>query len=338
MLSAKRKELGAYYTPPELADYLASWAVVSPNPVILEPSVGEGALISALLKRLDKNLGGKIVGYEIDADTFAAANTRFKSQPVTLYNRDFLETMIGSISPVDAVVANPPFTRNHHLSAQARKQLRSRKEFSGSISGAPGLWAYFLLLSMNFLKLGGRLAFIVPSAVYFARYAKPVLDSLKLQFETVTLLKVDDRVSWGGAAQERASVLLASGFGLGPASGIDQVGFSLLSGQISPVDARPRRLLPISARSLGELARIEIGIVTGANSWFVLNDSQAIANDLSDTVLVPILSRARQLRGLKTTLAEARQMAKMGERTLLFLPDTLGKKGGATRNYLAKIL
>jgi hypothetical protein len=93
-----------------------------------------------------------------------------------------------------------------------------------------------------------------------------------------------------------------------------------------------------SATLLGELARIEIGVVTGANSWFVMDEAHAAANDLPQTALVPILSRARQVRGLEITKAEVRRMAEAGERTLLFRPEASGARGGPIRQYLAKIL
>ena len=92
------------------------------------------------------------------------------------------------------------------------------------------------------------------------------------------------------------------------------------------------------ASLLGQLARIEIGVVTGANAWFVLDGAHAAANNLPKAALVPILSRARQVRGLEVTKAEARAMAEAGERTLLFLAEALGARGGAIRRGLAKIL
>jgi adenine-specific DNA-methyltransferase len=92
----KRKELGAYYTPVDLAQYLASWAIVSSSSVILEPSVGRGALVAALIDRLDARKGGMVVGCEIDKETFLAAKTRFRGHPVTLLNTNFLELTSGN--------------------------------------------------------------------------------------------------------------------------------------------------------------------------------------------------------------------------------------------------
>jgi adenine-specific DNA-methyltransferase len=338
VLVGKRKELGAYYTPVDLAQYLACWAIVSPKAVILEPSVGQGALVAALVDRVDAKKGGMVVGCEIDKETFLAAKTRFEGRPVTLLNTDFLELSSATIKPVDAVVANPPFTRNHQLSAFVRQSLKKHSEFREIITGAPGLWVYFLFSSLSFLRLGGRLAFVAPGAIAFADYAMPLLRVLGDRFQTVTVVRIDERVAWEGAAQERASLVLAAGFGLGHAPEIQKIELSLSTGETSVVAARKRWPTTASASLLGELARIEIGVVTGANAWFVIDAANASANDLPQTALVPILSRARQVRGLEITKAEVRRMAEAGERTLLFLPEASGPKGGPIRRYLAKIL
>jgi hypothetical protein len=216
--------------------------------------------------------------------------------------------------------------------------LKTQSEFRDIISGAPGLWVYFLLSSLSFLSLGGRLAFVVPGAIAFADYATPLLRVLRDRFQTVSVVSIGERVAWEGAAQERASLVLAAGFGLGPAPEIQKVALSLSTGETSIVAAPKRWAMTASARLLGELARIEIGVVTGANAWFVLDEAHAAASDLPQTALVPILSRARQVRGLEITKAEAWGMAKAGERTLLFRPEASGPRGGPIRRYLAKIL
>jgi hypothetical protein len=151
-------------------------------------------------------------------------------------------------------------------------------------------------------------------------------------------VSIDERVAWEGAPQERASLVLAAGFSLGPAPEIQKAALSLSTGKTSIVAAPKRWAMTGSASLLGELARIEIGVVTGANAWFVLDEAHAATNDLPQTALVPILSRARQVRGLEITKAEVRRMAEVGERTLLFLPESSGARGGPIRRYLAKIL
>lgn len=157
-----------------------------------------------------------VVGCEIDEASCRDAKARFETSPVTLLNADFLELAPTAIRPVDAVLANPPFTRNHRLPALTRQRLRERMEFREIVEGAPGLWVYFMLASLQFLKRGGRFAFIAPRTIEFADYATPVLGALKARFQNVTLLSVEGSVDWEGAAEERASLVLAAGFGMGP--------------------------------------------------------------------------------------------------------------------------
>ena len=48
-----RKARGAFFTPPEIAHYLARWAVRSPSDRVLEPSCGEASFLLAAADRLE---------------------------------------------------------------------------------------------------------------------------------------------------------------------------------------------------------------------------------------------------------------------------------------------
>jgi len=53
--------------------------------------------------------------------------------------------------------------------------------------------------------------------------------------------------------------------------------------------------------------------------------------------LVPIVSRARQVRGLSISRSELEDMADTGERTWLLAPRSLGMRGGPVRRRLAQV-
>jgi adenine-specific DNA-methyltransferase len=150
-----RKETGAYYTPPSLARILADWAVTSAEQKILEPCVGGGALVQAVLERFEKTGCGSVVGCEIDRSVLAVTAGLFRGAPVDLRQGDFLSMSASELGRFDAIVGNPPFTRNHHLGRDKRGELRRRDEFRHIVTGAPGLWAYFLVHSMQFVLPGG---------------------------------------------------------------------------------------------------------------------------------------------------------------------------------------
>ncbi len=207
-----RKALGAFYTPEHLAEFLAHWAIRDSGASVLEPSVGDGTLIRAALRLVDPTRGGRIVGVEIDKLTFLRTQKAFLSEPVSLLNVDFLRTSAGTFGSIDVLLANPPFTRNHSLSEHDRKAL---KETHGDVVGAAGMWVYFLLHSLPHLNLGGRVALIAPGAATFADYAAPVLEIVRKQFSSVSLLSLSDHLKWEGGAQERAVLILADGYGKG---------------------------------------------------------------------------------------------------------------------------
>jgi adenine-specific DNA-methyltransferase len=52
---SKQKLRGGYYTPQPIADFLAHWAIRSPNDTVLEPSCGDGSMLSAAAKTLIKH-------------------------------------------------------------------------------------------------------------------------------------------------------------------------------------------------------------------------------------------------------------------------------------------
>ena len=43
---------GGYYTPGAIARFLAEWAIRTPSNAVLEPSCGDGAILSAATARL----------------------------------------------------------------------------------------------------------------------------------------------------------------------------------------------------------------------------------------------------------------------------------------------
>lgn len=339
MLAAKRKALGAFYTPAGLADFLASWAVLSGPGRILEPSIGQGSLISALLKQFDQISQGHIVGCEVDRATFDQAKRFFDARSVTLRRANFLELEVSELGLFDAVVANPPFTRNHALSKRLRARLRSKEEFQ-IVEGAPGLWVYFLLHSLKFIAPGGRLAFIAPGALGFAQYTAPILEEVKRNFSSVEIVRVAGEVEWEGNAQERPNLLLASGFRVGRASSI--VRSTMDYGECVPVPEQMGAAeMPATIRQptlLGDIAKLEIGIVTGANDLFLLDQSTADSNFIGKRDLLPIVARSRHLTSLFISKRDALSLAQNGERTLMFYPKhDLGKRGSRLRRYLQKI-
>lgn len=334
MLFETRRALGAFYTPADLAALVAEWAIDRAGLRILEPSVGNGALLDAIVDRLAIVGGGSVQGFEIDAPTMQHLGRFEANTQIDVDRADFFD--VEGRPDFDLVVANPPFTRNHEMSASLRGRLKGRSEIRDIARGAAGLWIYFLLASLAHLRDGGRLAFVVPGAAEFVDYAEPVFAHLCKNFASVELIAIDSSVSWEGEAQERASVLLASGFQQGSAKQV-QKRRTTTDGSIAGAREANRVLPMVDHVPLGELAHIEIGSVTGANDIFLLSSGAAEAAGLSDAAFTLTASRARHVAGINVTDADLRSLAEGGERTLLLSPETLGPRGGSVRAHLATV-
>ena len=248
------KDLGAFYTPESMADILADWVVQTGQERLLEPSVGDGALLRAALacaeRRSPDALGLCLVGCDLDEDALAGVRQWLLPKHVLL-SGDFLHTQPEEISPVDGIISNPPFTRHHALPKPLRDAIRERF----AIRGAAGLWVAFLLHSMRFLTPGGRMAAVVPGAALFATYGRQALTRICAQFEHVEIRQIIDKPLWSSHAEERGAILLARGFlagscSLPSATRWSASGIRATEDHGSPVWFRQALL---SSRRLGEL-------------------------------------------------------------------------------------
>ena len=80
-LPSARKARGAFFTPAELCDYVAAWAIRSDADVVLEPSCGEAAFLLSAGARLQRLSGARPVpgaqlrGVEVHGASATAAKT-----------------------------------------------------------------------------------------------------------------------------------------------------------------------------------------------------------------------------------------------------------------------
>ena len=117
-----RAALQAYYTPPALARRVIELSGTKAGDRVLEPSVGEGALVLALAEVIGPDFD--LVAYELDdvATQKCGAMLSDKVDSWALYRRDFLDVRADDaddplaavkpgkiLRPVDVVVMNPPF-------------------------------------------------------------------------------------------------------------------------------------------------------------------------------------------------------------------------------------
>ena len=194
----QKKEFGAYYTNPDIAQFLVNWGIRSQEDVILDPACGHGIFLEAAIKKLGKS--NQIYGIEIDRKTHEEIVTKFSKYIPgdNLLLSDFfditgVQTNYGLSEPhlpsIDVVVGNPPFIRYQRWKGETRKRAQERAESMGvSLNGLSSSWAPFVVYATAFLKKGGRLAMVLPAEVMHATYAQPVVKHLCERFKEVSLI------------------------------------------------------------------------------------------------------------------------------------------------------
>ena len=146
---SKAKELGQYFTPPFVADFMVSLITKPKDALILDPCAGTGVFLKALVRAGYKN----IKAYEIDP-------TLPNYSSVKIEYRDFLE--VKPEERYDVIIGNPPYVRWMNIPKEWRDRFRNDSYWSSIMNGLSDLTYAFIYHSVNMLKEGGELIFITP--------------------------------------------------------------------------------------------------------------------------------------------------------------------------------
>jgi adenine-specific DNA methylase len=351
--SRRQKELGAFYTPPEIARVLTDWALRNPDDITLDPSFGGLVFLEAARDRLEHlgaggtEVANQIYGIDLDDDAHRAARERewLGLDPSNFVDRDFFSVEPGELPPVDALIGNPPYIRYQDFNGSAALARQVALRAGVRLTRLASSWAPFVIHATSFVAPGGRFAQVLPGELMHAQYAQEVVKFLRHEYERVFVAAFDERIFPG--ALEDVVLLFAEGRGapgdagvcvircttlddvehrLELASGSPNVqlasGQRRLLGQLLPAEAQLlyERLSTVSGvRRLGAIASVDIGIVTGANEFFVL--TEADAGELHPDLVTPAVAKATQVAGARLSARDHRELLKDGQRGLMLVAD-----------------
>lgn len=307
----ERNLLGQFATPFSLASdimkYVRSLTDIS-LVSFLEPAIGTGVFYSAFREYFD--IQSRAVGYEIDPYYAEPASKLWEDTNLEIRNADFLSA-IPDNEKYSLIVANPPYSRHHHIATERKLQLQNLvRTFAGvKISGLAGLYGYFLILSTRWLKLGGISCWLIPSEFMDVNYGKAIKDFLLNKVELVSIHRFDPADLQFGDALVTSSVVLFKNM---PASGAC-VRFTSGGNVSSPQNIRyvsRQELIQTDKWSvlfkeckmksgrkpvIGDYFRIKRGIATGNNKFFIIPVSIVRKYNIPSSFLTPILPAPRFL-------------------------------------------
>ena len=331
-LETAQKLRGGYYTPPDLAAFIARWVSVGDTQSVLEPSCGDGIFFEALACEA-RTASASITAFEINKDEAGKAFSRAKSCGVRadVQASDFLDWALRHIREgvglFDAVVGNPPFVRYQYLPKEF--QVRAEQVFRHlgcRFTKHTNAWVPFVLASIALLRQGGRLGMVVPAELIHVTHAQSLRSYLGKECKRIVI--IDPQRLWFDGTLQGAVILLAEKRrstsekpqGLGVVSVRDR---EFLSRDPEEVFLAPsvvngsalahkwtRALLDSSARDLLEsieknpnvrqfqdIAQVDVGIVTGANKFFLVPEETVERYALQDYAH-PMFGRSEHCPGI----------------------------------------
>ena len=364
-----QKLRGGYYTPSDLAGFISRWASHIRPKEILEPSCGDGAFFPTLAESLH-GADARLTAYETDAAEAAKAAARARSLPIAASVRatDFLASAIPALAeratPFDAAVGNPPFIRYQYLPAPFQASAaRIFASLGCRFTRHTNAWVPFLLASVALLRPGGRLGMVVPAEILHVRHAQSLRAYLAAHCRRIIV--IDPVRLWFPRTLQGAVLLLAEKkdderspahrVGVLPVHDREfvstdpdhlfrstpTVNSTTTSGKWTPalLGPRVREILETipqrpAVRRFGHVASAQVGIVTGANSFFLVDDTTVSRYQLTDFAH-PMFGRSAHCPGIIYDRAQHRQNASAGKPTnFLWFRSPSARRSSRVRDYV----
>lgn len=282
------KQTGSFYTPKKLVKFMSEYAMSRyETGIVLEPSVGDGRFIDKL-----KKYNCHIDAVELDESKIKKLYKK-KVDKVHLINQNFIKYALDSTQRYDLIIGNPPYITKKMLSEYDRKlSLKLIKHWSLPESIFQNLWVSFVLGAVKLLKeKTGAIFFVLPFEFLQVHYAEKLRRFLEERFNIIEITTFQESV-FSDIEQDVCLVYLTNCLGQEPI-----VKYTTVKSidNFKPIEySEIKRNKPLSKWSnsilnddeiellkklsnqytrVASIGDISPGIVTGANSFFILKRS-----------------------------------------------------------------
>ncbi len=206
-----QKLRGGYYTPAPIAEFLARWAIRSPQDTVLEPSCGDGSVLSTAARTLlqqgaaPERAAELLYGIEIIPDEAKKAVKQMASLGIAescvhvgdfftecqeqLFDETFFDIVLKEQRQFDVAIGNPPFIRYQNF-PEASRQIAFRLMQRAGLhpTRLTNAWLPFLVVSSLLLNKQGRLAVVIPAELFQVNYAAEIRKLLSDYFSQLTIV------------------------------------------------------------------------------------------------------------------------------------------------------
>ncbi len=300
------KNNGIFYTPANIADLLAERAINKRGISIFDPACGKGSLLKAAIKRCAKlPIGQK--PYLAGCDRFIQ---RDLEKNINFIRSDFFTFKTNK--KFDLILTNPPYVQAGRIAETVRTRYCKRYARPLGLSANLDLWVYFLIKCATHLKKGGAIAAILPWSFLETDYAQGIRKWISENFGSIQVLVLKG-AHFKNTVKRVLLVWLQEygantrGIRLGYADECDSERYfqdvpiqmwnseNIMAGLNPGATNLMSRLQEAGFKSFEEYADVSIGIVTGANEFFVRSKADAATRGFSEKSVLRILTSVKDL-------------------------------------------
>lgn len=373
----QNKRTGSYYTPKILSDFLVQHIfdkyVFSENVSVLEPSCGDGIFVSALsnftAKRLDLDILDINKGELSKAKKIISKNSKIKYKA---HHQDYLDFFLSNDKKYSLVIGNPPYIKkNNMVDEQIQRCEKIHDRIIDRVNGKKSkekiknIWPAFVEAAIMSLNETGVLCFVIPAEILQVIYAKNLRTLIMDEFDRVEVFAFNELI-FEGIQQDVVALIGVKGL-----DNINEHGFSfyqvealedlkeprfteknnnvhrttldkwtnyiLTDEELNYIDGLKNNYKPIKSYC----SKAEVGIVSAANDYFILSDSDILENKLNrlNNIVKPILPKGYTIPDIATfTFNDLNQLRATNKRVnFLHFPDLAKNKlGKIVNDYLKK--
>jgi adenine-specific DNA-methyltransferase len=326
--NSEQKLRGSYYTPPDLSNFLVDWTVSGRSSLsILEPSCGDGVFIESLLRH--ENSIKSCQAIELDSEEARKAEAKAQGyQGISVHNGDFFEIYQSGMKKkkFDAVVGNPPYIRYQYLTPGQREiQSKILVSYGMKSNKLINTWVSFLVACVGLLNENGRIGMVIPAELLQVAYANDLRRYLVDNLSAITIVTFVELVF--PDVQQEVILLLGEKCISASQCEIRMMEFQDTQDLIVSFPERINEYKPVTHHSnkwtkyflsieeiavideiganskflpFRKLADVDIGITTGSNKYFSV-DQQTVAEFELEDVVLPLIGRSSHADGLNFT-------------------------------------
>lgn len=340
---------GGYYTPEPIAQFICNWAIDINTKGILEPSCGDGVFLNEAAKKVmeinpDLSIEDTIVGIELFEEEAKKAST-YGTKVIFGDFFGFYKDNIEGKQKFDVIIGNPPFIRYQNVDVDSREIAFQLMRSAGlHPNKLTNIWLPFLVLSALALSKNGKLGMVIPAELFQVSYAGETREFLAKYFDRLTLITFQ-KIVFEDIQQE---VILLLGEKASDSKGIQVIELKDLDDlhnldlsnfynyEVKELNHSDEKWIKyflsceeielmrklrnnVDIMPATDLFEINVGLVSGENSFFLLNYDMVKEYQLGNATRM-IIGKTEQLKGVILSERDFKNLVEKGKKVYMFAP------------------